>query len=271
MATITYPDGSQLTSTALTDTQIQTAFQEITAQMLGFLTSPWSFSITLTNGAFVNPVNSTLNLYIGLLVTGTGIQANTLISGVDTVNKTITLSNAAVLSGVQAVTAVDPDVYAKVRIEWQIQGQPGPPIDLDTITIGCTPINTSYSEMRDLTGSVSGDLITQTDIFTRAWRTSFTLYGPNCVDNARAIRSALIKIQFVADYLATFNLYVNPKIEEHKRNPENFQGRYWNRVDLFADFNEQITETFTVGIVKSVEVIGYTKDGQFTDFTVTTP
>ncbi len=58
-------------------------------------------------------------------------------------------------------------------------------------------------------------------------------------------------------------------MEEPRRVPEKIQGEWWERVDFFAEFNEQVTETLTVGTVGSVDVIGYTKDGKFTDITVT--
>jgi hypothetical protein len=116
--------------------------------------------------------------------------------------------------------------------------------------------------------STNGDTITNTDVFTRRWRVYWTFYGPNSLDNARAVRSALITIQQFADLFAVSNLYVDPSIEEPHRVPENFQGEWWERVDLVAEFNEQVTETFTTGTIGSVEILGYTKDGQFITVTL---
>jgi hypothetical protein len=273
MSTITYPDGSQLTSTALTDSEIQTLMQTISAQMLGIVISPVSFEITLTENEFVCPVNSLLNLYSGETITGTGIPPDTIISGINPENSTIVLSNPATVTAVSQASAIDPNAYFKVRIGWQIEGQPGPPIDQDTVTISAVTLDTDYSRMHDIVGSESmdGTQSIQTDVYTRAWKINWTFYGPNSVDHARAIRSALVTIQFVADFLSTSNLYVNPDIEVPKRFPESFQGRWWERADLEVQFNEQITETFTVGTVQSVEVKMYTKDGLQSDFTVTTP
>lgn len=204
MQTITFPDGSQMTSTALTNSGIETVFQYITAQALGL----WN----------------------------------------------------------------DPNPWSRVRIAWQSEGQPGPSFDVDTVFLRCSPEDTEYARMHDVTNSMAPDGITlvQTDIYTRSWKTHWTFYGPNSDDLARAMRSILVTIQFVADYLASFNLYVNPDIPLSTRNPELFQARWWEREDLDVVFNEQVTETFTIGTVKSVEVITYTKDGQQDDFTVTT-
>jgi hypothetical protein len=273
VSTITYPDGSQLVSTALNDAQIQQAFQIITAQMLGIITTPFPVTIALVTGQSTFVVDSIVNLYPGELITVTGLPVGTTILSVDTLNSKITVNNTATNSGPIIASVSDPNFPFKVRIGWQVEGQPGPPLDQDTVTIRCSPLDTDYGRMRDIVYSdnIDNDTQTATDVFTRAWRTNWTFYGPNSVDNARAVRSALITIQFTADYLATFNLYINPSIKEPQRVPENFQGRWWERVDLEVEMNEQVTETFTVGIVKSVEIKGYTKDGQFTDFTVTNP
>jgi hypothetical protein len=273
MSIITYPDGSQLTSTALTDSEIQTLMQTISAQMLGIIVSPFTINITTTQNSSVCSVVNTLNLYAGELVVSAGIPENTLIIAVDNEAKTITLSNSATITGTEEATITDPNCYFKVRIGWQIEGQPGPPIDQDTVTISAVTLDTDYSRMHDIVSSESmdGTQSIQTDVYTRAWKINWTFYGPSSVDHARAIRSALVTIQFVTDFLSTSNLYVNPDIEVPKRFPENFQGRWWERVDLEVQFNEQITETFTVGTVQSVEVKMYTKDGLQSDFTVTTP
>lgn len=272
MATITYPDGSSLASTALTVDQIQTAFQIVTANMLGLTTDPFQSALNLTLGSKTISVQdgTVTKITVGMMVTVVGLPTNTFVTAVDYFDQEITVSNAATATSFILGTITNPQAFNSVRIAWQIEGQPGPSIDADTVTLRCTPLDTEYGRMMDVTGGDNGaGLFAQTNIYTRAWRTFWTFYGPNSLDHARAVRSALVTIQFTADYLETFSLYVNPSIEQERRFPENFQARWWERVDLFADFNEQVTETFTVGYVRSVEVKGYTKDGQFTDFTVT--
>lgn len=271
MPTITtYPDGSQLTSTALTDTEIQTAFQLITAQMLGIITDPITLNVTLNSGSKTAAAASVLNIYVGELIVAPGLPTGTLVNGVN--GTQIYLSNKATQTGQQVATVTDPNAFYKVRIDWQDEGQPGPPFSDDTVAIRAVTIDTEYSRQRDVTAKPATDTtMTSTDVYTRAWRVYWNFYGTNALDHSRAVTSGLEKIQFVIDFLSNINLYVNPDIEVPIRFRENFQGRWWERCDLFAEFNEQITETFTVGLVKSVEVIGFTKDGQFTDTTVTTP
>jgi hypothetical protein len=75
-------------------------------------------------------------------------------------------------------------------------------------------------------------------------------------------------VSYVDSFLAGYNILVNPDVEEPGRSPDLFQGQWWERVIMKAEFNEQITETLTVGTVGSVEVKVYTKDGKLADFTV---
>lgn len=287
---ITYPDGTQLTSTALTDQQIESAFQLATAQMLGILTYPipsqslsvlppslvswfttyppiaWTTQLTTTNGSEISTVNSTINLYPDLLIAGTGIPNFTFITGIS--GNTVMLSNPATASGTITASVIDLKAYEKVRIGWQIQGQPGPPITEDTVTLRYEPVDTEYSRLRDAVGTSVGIVYTTTDVFTRTGRIYWTFYGPNGLDRARAVRSALITVQQFADLLAISNLYINPSIEEPRRVPENFQGEWWERIDLVAEFNEQVTETYTVGTVLTVPVTVYDSSGELESFTV---
>jgi hypothetical protein len=289
MSNFTYPDGTQLTSTALTDQQIESAFQLATCQMLGILTYPispqalgvlppslvtyftsypppaWTVQLTITSGLNTAVVTSLLNLYVGLLVSGTGIPALTYITNISGNN--VTLSNSATVSGTVTASVTDVNAYSKVRIGWQIQGQPGPPITQDTTFIRYEPLDTEFSRLRDAVGSSTDVTYTTTDIFTRTGKIYWTFYGPNALDRARAVRSALITIQQFADLLAISNLYINPSIEEPRRVPENFQGEWWERIDLVAEFNEQVTETYTVGTVESVQVTLYDKSGELETFT----
>lgn len=270
MSVITYLDGSQLTSTALTDDQIQLAFQVVTAQMLGLVM--FQVSIALVKNSNVATPSSMLYLAIGQMVTSPSLPLGPPAATITAVGaSTITLSLNATADSTEIATVSNPLVTSQVRIAYQIQGQPGPPIDTSTVTIYCLPIDAEYSRMRDLTPTANDTSITQTDVFTRRWKTHWTFYGPNALDDARAVRSALDTIQFVADYLAGFNLYVDPSIKEPQRGPQEFQGRYWERIDLEAEFNEQVNETFTVGLVQSVKVLTYTKDDLQSDNTVTLP
>lgn len=262
--TITYPDGSQLTSTALTDDDVQIALQAATAQMLGIRI--FNVQLTLTSGSNVAVPQSMAALIAGQSIDGDGIPPGTTIQSIGSGN--ITLSAAATASGQVIAHVADPGAYEKVRVGWQQEGAPAWGITDDVVIVRASTIDSGYSHLRDLATTAGADVITETDTFTRRWRGFWTFYGPNSLDHAGAVRSALIKIPFVADLFATSNLYVDPDITEPGRNPEQFQGEWWSRSDLSADFNEQITETYTAGIVASVEVSVNTEGGQTADFIV---
>jgi len=267
MSTITYLDGTSLTSTALTNSQIETAFQIVTAQMLGIVIFQVSVTYTL-NSNIATPAYMG-NLAIGQSVTSASIPTGTTITAIG--STTITISSPATANSTETSTIAAPNAYSQVRIGWQQEGQPGPSIDIDTCFLRCAPHDTEYGRMRDKVPSTSGNTITYTDVYTRAWKTYWTFYGDNSLDRARALISALITIQFVANFLSEYNLYVNPDIKQEQRLPENFQGRWWERVDVEVMFNEQVTETYTVGTAGSVEVKVYDKNGLENDFTVNLP
>lgn len=294
MSVTTYPDGTQLLSTALTDTQVQTVFQLIAAQMIGLLTAPldpqalpnlpepladqyaanppqaWTVSITLTAGQLVATVASVINLYEGASIACSGLPDGTVIVNVGPGNQ-VFLSSPTTESGMQTATVTDPAVFSKVRQGFQQQGQPGQPINGDTAYVRCIPIPAEYSQGRDFTQVAGETTITLNDVFSRAWKTSFVFYGPNALDHARAIRSALIKIDLFSSILAVCNLYVNPNIEEPSRGPLEFQGQWWERVDLTVILNEQITESYVVNADASVDISLYTEAGKFLEFTAKLP
>lgn len=267
MTTITYPDGSIFTSSALTQNQLQTTLQLITAQILGLTTSPLTVGFSFISGSNIATVTSSSLLYSGQLVVASALPDGTQITGVN--GASVVLSNKATQSIQQNATVTDPLVWNKCRISWQEEGQPGPDINSDTVTIRATTIDTDYSRLRDgVLLPSENNTSTQQDIFTRTWSVFFSLYGPNSLLNAKIIQSAFIKIPYVDYQLAASNLYVNPSIAETGRNPELFQGEWWERADLTVEFNEEITETLTVGTVGSVEVKIYDKTGEIEDFTV---
>lgn len=273
MSTITYLDGSQLTSTALTEVQIQTALQIAAAQALGIVM--FAVEMALTENSQIATPTGLGNLAIGQVLYSPSIPlptaanpVQTTITGIDIDSGTITMSAASLATTTDSVIVGPSSAFSRVRVDWQLQGQPGwSPGDPDTCIIGCLTVPSEYSNMRDVTNTSDATTITQTDVYTRCWRTSWTFYGPNCIDNARAVRSALIKLAWISELLAQSNLFIQSNITEPLRVPENFQGQWWPRVDMTSDFNEQITETYTVGTVQSVQVSLYTGAGQFSEFT----
>jgi len=291
VATITYPDGTSLTSTAIDERQAQSMMQLVTGRMLGVLmtpysaaalatlppalsaveaatlAAPWQTTLTLTAGQSSAPAASTALLYPNQTAVGTGLQAGTRVTAVGPGNL-VWLSLPATVSGPQTATFADPDCFSAVRVGWQQEGQPAWNIAADICVVRCEPIDTDYGRMRDSVQSLQGITAVFTDTYTRAWRVYWAFYGPNSTDRARAVRSALVTIQQFADLLATAGWYVNPSISMPQRVPELFQGQWWPRTDLYADFNEQVTETYATGTVEQVQVIVNRATGVYETLTI---
>lgn len=268
MSTITnFPDGSVFTTNAQLPSAVQTQLQLLSAQILGILMSALNLHITTTSGLATALVDNSNLLYSGVKVTATGIPDNTTILSISGLE--IILSNNAT-SSVDDEPAVAQDLNAPSTIKtgWAQVGQPGPDISIDSVTIIAETIDTPYSRIRDGVYSGSGETILYTDTYTRTWMGKWIFYGPNASLHALQIKSALSTVGFVDSVLAQINFYVNPDIEEPKRLKEPFQGQNWERCDLRVEFNEQVTDTLTVGTVGSVEVEVYTKAGKLADFVV---
>lgn len=277
--TITFPDGTVFNSTRIpSGAAMQTIWVEIVANMLGIIPidTPLKTTASFVAGSPVAtlPDGMLVQLYVGLTIVSSAIPDGTTILAIGAPS-----ANQLTLSANSNNTVTDPNVqfydsnaYELVRAGWQTQGQPSSSVNQDVCYVLCTPLDSPYSRLRDQHPlPAQGNTIQLQDIYTRRWKLVITFYGPNSLDNARAVESGLLSIPYVDYYLSSFNLYIDPSIDEPLRVPEEFgAGQWWERVDFSAEFNEQITETLTIGTVGSVEVKLYTKDGEIVDFTVTT-
>ena len=146
--------------------------------------------------------------------------------------------------------------FKTVRIGWQTQGQPWTPSpSVDTIFVRAIEDDDEYNRIRDRENVYLSDvLVTQVDIYTRVWRIFWTVYGPNAFDNGRKLRSGLFN-PGIYNTLAGSNLYWITDVPAPVRVPELYDKQWFDRVDFYARFNEQVTEANTIGTVQSVEVI----------------
>lgn len=269
MTTIsTFPNGEQLTSTALTAQAMSTLFQQLAGQILGVQAQPFTGGVTLIEGQFVGTVSSTAGLYQGLFVSGPGLPDFTVVID-DILSQTeILLSSAASASGDMELTFTDPEPYSKVRIEWPTTGQPAFRISDNVCFIKAVEVDDSYGMIRDVQyPQASETSLSQTTTYTRVWRVDFINYGPASFDNARLIRSAVL-LDFAHDFIAASNVYLIPDTPSPKRIPYEFNSQWWERTDLSLRFNEFVTETTTVNQGASVEVIISNDTGTVAEFEV---
>lgn len=269
MRTITYPDGSTYTTSALAIKDVESIWQDTVIQLLGFIVSPLTVGLTLTQNSNQATADSITLLLPNQVISATGVPSGTVIALIGPGNLII-MSNEATASGSVQAQITDPNSYGKVRIGWLTQGQPGIQVTDDVIFLRCETYDSEFSRLRD---SVESDedlpVINWNDVHTRTWKVLITAYGPNSLINGKLIVGGLLNVPFFDTYLSGFNLYVNPSIEQPRRIPQDFQAEWWERVDISVEFNEQVTETFTVGTVETVVVTTYDKTGQLTTQTIT--
>jgi hypothetical protein len=262
MNNTTFPQGGVLTSTAFTPDGMDGIFQLLTTQMLGIAANTQIVAQLATGSNVIVTPLTVLNIFAGFFVVGIGIPANTTITGMSGqgTNLLIELSNNATLSGEYTLGIYDPVANTRVRLSWQTEGAPAFTIDDDVLFIRCAEEESDYN-VRDETWSTGDSQAIQTRVYSRLWNVFFRARGPNSFDTIRLIKSMLLQ-DFPHDTLAALNLYMVTATSTPVRAPELFDGRWWEQVDYNADFFEQVTETYTITTVDSVEIIGYTKDGQ---------
>lgn len=263
--TTTFQNGQVLTSSALTDTQVDTLFQMLMNQILGVV-SNLQLPCNLTNQSDV--ISTPLveaNIADAFQVSGDGVPALTTIVGISAQgnNFLITLSNQATKSGIETLAFYDPASNTRVRISWPEKGAPGFGIEDDVLFIRCVLEPSTYN-IRDESWQLDPSdktTVFKNRVYTRQWRIAFVAYGPNAFDSIRLIRSMLLE-DFPHDTLAASNLYLVPDTVTPDRNPELFEGQWWERIDWAAVFNEQVNETITLPAVASIPIIGTTSAGK---------
>jgi hypothetical protein len=266
MTTTTFQNGQVLTSSALTDSNLDAIFQLLCCKMLG-LTAGLQLSCQLSDSS--NTITSHLlaaNVKRGFQVSGPNIPEGAVIVGITTegTNLLIELSVTPTLNGLQMLSFFDPAYNTRVRTSWQEKGAPGFAIEDDTLFIRCVLEPTTYN-VRDESWSVlpgtEGTTLSKNRTYTRQWRIAFVAYGPNACDSVRLIRSMLLE-DFPHDTLAGSNLYLVPDTVTPDRSPELYESQWWERWDWAAIFNEQVNESITIPKVATIPVIGSTSNRQ---------
>lgn len=170
--------------------------------------------------------------------------------------------------GMIGLAVSDPANNYMVRKAWQTAGAPAWKIDENIILIQCTPKSNWYDKVRDVVTTKNSDISVISNIeYTRVWSIRFIGYGPGIFDMIRLIRSALL-LDWTHDTLALSNLYLMTEMETPSRNPEQFEGQWWERTDLGIELYEQVNEALVAPSIASVEVLIETKKGLQKDFVV---
>lgn len=148
----------------------------------------------------------------------------------------------------------DPDQASRVRRSWQREGAPAWNIDEDVVFIRIGEKSDMFSVLRDsiLNPNTELDAI-RTSGYTRVLNLRWVCYGPNSYDIASKIR-ALLFIDTFREGLTLKNVFLVPGIDSPVRVPEQWEGRWWERTDLEATFNNLITIEDVVPYLQSAQV-----------------
>lgn len=148
----------------------------------------------------------------------------------------------------------NPPTFMPVRISWPTQGAPAWKIDQDIafIRVGEEPDDmniirdTIYQALNDDNASVD-------TAQTRVLKVHWLLYGPNSYNNAAIIRKRLFEEQ-CRNLLSADQIYLVPEVATPRRAPELWGGRWWERTDVSASFNELLKFNSVVPYFKSADI-----------------
>ena len=161
----------------------------------------------------------------------------------------------------------DPLNAGKVRIAWPSgSGAPAWKITDDVVFLRIAPYNDPYAQqMGTIYTAGSSDTSNVETAYTRVYSVYWIVYGPNSFDNVETIRNGL----YSSD-LSASNLYVVLDMPVPIRDPEIFDGRWWERSDLSARFNELVQRQGIVPTISSVNIQIKTEEGVTIDANSTT-
>ncbi len=266
---ITYPNGETLTTSELSVRDVQVLLQKLTCNMLGIVTDPMQVLVTLTAGQVAAAVPALGVLAAGQTISGDGIPAGTYVAGADARLGEIIPSAAATTSGTISATVTDPNCYAKVRVDWQPEGQPFPGPNEDVAFLRATERDDPYNRIREQANlpNAAAHTVSQQSSWTRCWELRWEFWGPNAYERGCLVRDGLLA-DWASDVLAGANLYIVAEVDRIDRVPQQFQGAWREVAYLSAEFYEAVTQTLTVPTGNSVEIIVQNKSGVLADRTI---
>jgi hypothetical protein len=144
----------------------------------------------------------------------------------------------------------------KVRIAWPQDGAPAWKIDEDITSIQIGESHDPFNVIRDTTyvdQASNPTFATETTAYTRIVQVKWVFRGPNAYYNATLVRSRIFAGRY-NDYFNNNNLYLIPQVDSPVRSPEQFEGKWWERVDLKALYNNAVMTDESVAYLKSASI-----------------
>lgn len=265
----TFPNAQTLTSSALSQTDINTIMQQITCFIFGIV-NMMPVSATLVMGSNQITVDSVQGISVGFQITdlpgyglgpygllgyGTGgnIPPGTTVKSI--LGNVITMSENALASITETIFITDPTAGTQVRQSWPSNGAPGYGQNDNVSFIRCIEIDDWYNKVPEYGVTANDDVSAMLNIEkTRVWRAFWELRGPTSYERATLLKTAM-QLQLIGDSLSPFNLYLVPSIGNPQRMPELYEGKWWERSDISMHFNEQVNDAIVTPTVASIPVV----------------
>lgn len=144
-----------------------------------------------------------------------------------------------------------------VRLAYQAPGAPDWKIDEDAIFIYISTPDDKYSNLKEQSYSlIPGDElnINRQISYTRVIEVKWTIYGPHSFEYAENIKNSLYKNQ-IKEYYSSFGLHLITDVAQPRRFPELFNGKWWQRSDLNARFNELVVISGEVPVLDNNSIL----------------
>lgn len=139
-----------------------------------------------------------------------------------------------------------------VRISWPADGQPGWKQTEDITFLKINTHDDPVNKQRDVLYSNKDQYNANRKVgYTRVHTVKWTIYGPHSYENAETIRNGLY-LPAHKITLAQSNMFLVLDVEAPTRFPELFNGRWWERTDFEARFNEKVIRTGTTPYITTV-------------------
>jgi hypothetical protein len=142
----------------------------------------------------------------------------------------------------------------KVRISWPTSGAPSFKIGDDITFIQVLPTDDPIIQQRDVVHSAienDNNNSNRTVVYTRNHLIQWVIYGPNSFENADNLRNGIYQPE-ITESLLLNNLALITTVPAPRRVPELFNGQWWERCDLQASFNEEVTRRGTIPNITQV-------------------
>lgn len=166
---------------------------------------------------------------------------------------------AAVTAEITGLTRDGRD--AQIRIAYAPDGQPAWKRTGDTIALSVNYSDNPYDKQRDTLYDTSGAEFAEEQVtYTRVVQVMWTIYGPNGFDIADKLRCRLLSPPANA-LMGDAQVYPLTEIAAPVRIPYNFEGQWWERTDLRAQFNVFTRREREIPYIESANIEIYDDHG----------